>query len=186
GGPRPMNSPWFRGYSLPLAVLLASLAVTPAAAAPKKKPAAAEAPAAAADKAFADWKKVTKDAEVRKGFFTLYQKRENLYLEIRPDQLNKPFLGIWSLARGIGRDFVIGGLSIFNDRMLQFERSGDHILVVEKNMRFSAPPGSAIEKAKDLSFGNSILASLKIESIQDSTKAVLVDFAPFVVSDIGD
>src|SRR5206468_5780199 len=27
GGPRPMNSPWFRGFSLPLAVLLASLAI---------------------------------------------------------------------------------------------------------------------------------------------------------------
>ena len=181
-----MNSPWFRGFSLPLAVLLAALAVTPALAAPKKKPATPETPAAGPDKPFQDWKKVTKDAEVKRGFFTLYQKRENLYLEIRPDQINKPFLGIWSLARGIGRDFVIGGLSIFNDRMLQFERSGDHILVVEKNMRFSAPPGSAIEKAKDLSFGNSILASLKIESIQDSSKSVLVDFAPFVVSDIGD
>jgi len=177
----------FRSFhrALPLAAVLAALLVAPALAAPKKKPGAAEAPAPA-DKPYQDWKKVTKDAETKKGFFTLHQKRENLYLEIKPDQLNKPFLGVWSIARGIGRDFVLGGLSIFNDRMLQFEHSGDHILVVEKNTRFVAPPGSPIEKAKDLSHGNSILASLKIESIHDSTKAMLVDFAPFVVSDIAD
>ena len=184
-----MKSSHVRGISLALVALVAAYAASPALAAPKdkKKKGAAEAAAPAqADKPFQDWKKITKDAEVKKGFFNLYQKRENLYLEIRADQLHKPFLGIWSLARGIGRDFVLGGLSIFNDRMLEFERSGDRILVVEKNMRFTAPAGSAIEKAKDLSHGNSVLASLKIESIHDSTKAILVDFAPFVVSDIGD
>lgn len=167
-----------------LLVALTSLLAAPALAAPKK-PAGGEA-SAAPEKPYQDWKKVTKDAEVKKGFFTLYQKRENLYLEIRKDQLELPFLGIWSIARGIGRNFVLGGLSIFNDRLLIFERAGDHVLLIEKNTRFTAPPGSAIEKAKDLSHGNSVLASLKIESVQDSTQSILVDFAPLVVSDIGD
>ena len=170
-----------------LAIALA-MALLPAAgqAAPKPKKGAEPAAAAAADKPYQDWKKVTKDAEVKKGLFTLYQKRENLYLELRPDQLDRPVLGIWSIARGIGRDFVLGGLSIFNDRLIEFHRSGDRILVVDKNTRFVAPAGSSIEKAKDLSFGNSVLASLKVESVHDSSKAVLVDLAPFLVSDIGD
>src|SRR5262245_11513675 len=137
-------------------------------AAPKPKKGAADAAAgspapAAPDKPYADWKKTTKDAEVKHGFFTLYQKRENLYLELRPDQLDKPVLGIFSIARGIGRDFVLGGLSVFNDLMLEFHRSGDHVLVMQMNTRFTAPPGSAIEKAKDLSLGNSVIASLKVE-----------------------
>jgi hypothetical protein len=166
--------------------LSASSLVATASAAPKKKPAAAEPAKAESDKPYTDWKKVTKDTQVKKGFFNLYSKRENLYLEIKPEQLDMPFLGIWSIARGIGRDFVLGGLSIFNDRMLSFERSGDRILLVERNTRFTAPKGSPIEKAKDLSLGNSVLASLKIESIHDSTKAILVDIAPVVVSDIGD
>ena len=34
--------------------------------------------------------------------------------------------------------------------------------------------------------GNSVLASLKIESVQDGTGAILVDFAPFLVSDVTD
>lgn len=158
-----------------------------AAAAPKpKKGSSAETAATAPEKPYADWKKVTKDAEVKKGFFTLYQKRENLYAEIRLEQFDKPVLGIWSIARGIGRDFVLGGLSIFNDRLLEFHRSGDHVLVVDKNTRFVAPAGSPIEKAKDLSIGNSVIASLKVESVHEETKAVLVDLAPMLVSDIGD
>jgi len=169
-----------------VALALVMFAPLPAAAASKpKKGSASEAPPAP-DKPYADWKKVTKDTEVKKGFFTLYQKRENLYAEIRPDQFDKPVLGIWSIARGIGRDFVLGGLSIFNDRMLEFHRSGDRVLVIDKNTRFVAPAGSAIEKAKDLSIGNSVIASLKVESVNDESKAVLVDLAPMLVSDIAD
>ncbi|NOT34487.1 MAG: zinc-dependent metalloprotease [Candidatus Eisenbacteria bacterium] len=176
-------------YSLRSALALAlAIALLPSLghAAPKPKKGASDAAAAAADKPYGDWKKLTKDTEVKKGLFTLYQKRENLYMEIRADQLDQPVLGIWSIARGIGRDFVLGGLSIFNDRMIEFHRTGDRVLVMEKNMRFVAPSGSAIERAKDLSFGNSAIASLKIESVHDSSKALLVDLAPFLVSDISD
>ena len=145
------------------------------------------APAAAEekDKPFQDWKKVTKDAEVKKGFFNLYQKRENLYLELAPHQLDQPVLGIFSLARGIGTNGVLGGLPVDN-KLVEFHRAGDRVLVIQKNTRFTAPAGSAVDKARDLSMGNSVLASLKIESIHDSTKALLVDLAPFLVSDLPD
>ena len=158
------------------------------AAAKKKEPkaeAAAAGGAAASDKPYTDWKKVLKDTEAKPGYFTLHQKRENLYLEIRPDQLDQPVLGIFSLASGIGRNFVLGGLPL-TDRLIQFHRSGDRILVMEKNVRFVAPEASAMAKARDLSYGNSVIASLKIESVQDSSKAVLVDLAPFLVSDVTD
>ena len=55
--------------------------------------ASAAAADAAGDKPYGDWKKLTKDTEVMKGFFTLYKKRENLYLELRPDQRVQPRLG---------------------------------------------------------------------------------------------
>ncbi len=147
--------------------------------------AAAAAAAAQPEKPYGDWKKLTKDAEVMKGFITLYKKRENLYAEIPAAFMGKPVLGIFSFARGIGQNFLLGGLPL-NDRLLEFQRSGDHVLVFERNVRFLAPAGSPIEKAKDLSEANSVLASLKVESEQDSTKAVLVDLAPFLVSDLTD
>ncbi len=176
-----------------LALILIALLATPALAdkKPSGKPgdaAAATAAAAAAsekEKPYGDWKKLTRDSEVMKGFFTLYKKRESLYLELRPEQMGKPILGIFSFSRGIGQNFLLGGLPL-NDRLMEFQRSGDHVLVFEKNTRFLAPPGSPFEKAKDLSEGQSVLASLKIESEQDSSKAVLVDLAPLLVSDLTD
>jgi hypothetical protein len=151
------------------------------------KPAAGGPGAAATtpDKPYGDWKKLTKDAEVLRGFFTLYKKRENLYLELQPSQLGVPFLSIVSYARGIGSNGLLGGLPL-DDRVLQFERSGDHVLLVEVNQRFVTPKGTPIDAARELSIGNSVVASLKIESEQDSTKRLLVDLAPVVVSDLPD
>src|SRR5262245_47616052 len=73
--------------------IVASLA-QPAAAKPKPKDTKPAAPAGGApaaggagDKPFAEWNKLTKDAEQKKGFFTLWKKRDNLYLELTKDQL---------------------------------------------------------------------------------------------------
>src|SRR5262249_20825433 len=80
---------------------------------------------------------------------------------------------------------LLGGLPL-NDRLIEFRRSGDHVLVYEQNHRFLAPAGTPMERAKDISVASSVLASLKVESEKDSTKTVLVDLAPFVVSDLTD
>src|SRR5689334_25106137 len=103
-----------------LAVVALVAMVSPAAAKKKDQPpkdagktAAAAAPAAApGDKPFAEWGKFTKDAEQKKGFFTSWKKRDNLYLEIGKDQLEQPFLYIVSLSKGIGSNSVLGGLQI--------------------------------------------------------------------------
>src|SRR4029077_5131560 len=140
-------------HSLLAAVLTVAVAASaafapPASAKKKDKPAdkpAAAAPGAPGDKPYGDWAKLTKDAEVHKGYFNVYRKRENLYLEIRPDQFDKPILGIFSLARGIGSNFVPGGLPV-NDRLMEFQRAGDHVLVIEKNTRFTASANSPMAK----------------------------------------
>ncbi len=164
-------------------ILAGGLAATPVAA---KADAPAAAPASAApDRPYGDWKKLTREAEVSHGFFTLYRKRENLYLELAPVQLGQPFLSIASFARGIGSNGLLGGLPL-DDRVLRFERSGDRVLLVEVNERFVAPKGTPIDAARELSIGNSVVASLKIESEQDSTKKLLVDLAPVVLSDVSD
>jgi hypothetical protein len=188
-----MSSPLSRSRLLLFATAVGLLALPLAADAKKKepesqKPAATGMPPAgggATDKPFQDWNKLTKGAEVSKGYFNLYKKHENLYLELKPDQMNQPVLGIFSCARGIGSNFLLGGLPI-GDKLIEFQRAGDHVLVIEQNTRFAANGDPAFAKAKDLSIGNSVLASLKIESEQDSTKAVLVDLAPFLVSDLTD
>jgi len=173
-----------------LLLLAAAVAVAPADAKPKKdkgknKGAPAAAPAGASDKPFAEWSKLTKDAEQKKGFFTLWKKRDNLYLELAKDQLDQPFLYVVSLARGIGSNFVLGGLPL-DDRMLQFERHGDRIALVQVNTWLTAPAGTPIGRARELSISNSVVQTFKIESEQDSGKAVLIDLGALLVSDVTD
>lgn len=178
-------------FILPGAVaLLALLGAGPARAADKGKDKGKgkEAPAAASatpDKPFTDWKKLTREAEAKPGYFTLWKKRDNLYLELAPDQLGKPFLYVVSIARGIGGNFLLGGLPL-DDRLLRFERVGDRVLLYDVNTRFTAPAGRPIDRARDLSIPNSVLASFKIESEQDSTKHLLVDATGWFVSDVTD
>jgi len=130
---------------------------------------------------FTDWSKVTKDATKKEGMFNAWTKRENVYWEIRKDQLQKPFLLNASYARGIGLVGQLGGLPI-TDGLVQFERQGDHIfLTVPQSRIVSNGSDSSYKRAVELTFGNSVLQSLKIESEKDST--VLVDMAPLFVSD---
>jgi len=152
----------------------------------KGKPAAAAAGAGggAPEKPFAEWSKITKDAEQKKGFFTLWKKRDNLYLELTREQLGQPFLYVVSLSRGIGSNFVLGGLPV-DDRVLQFERHGDRVLLVEVNTRLNAPADTPIGKARELSVPNSVVQSFKIESEQDSTR-VLIDLGALLLSDVTD
>ena len=178
--------PWTRMGALALTAML--VAATAFAAPPKPGAGAAAAAAGAAaapEKPFAEWKKTVKDAEEKKGFFTMWKKRDNLYLQINKDQLEKPFLYIVSYSRGIGSNYLLGGLPL-DDRMLQFERHGDRVLLVDVNTRFTAPAGTAIDRARDLSIGNSVVQSFKIESEQDSTKAVLIDVGGLFLSDVTD
>ena len=82
--------------------------------------AAASAPAAAASAAppgplrpFAD---VVKDAKRSDGLFTLWQKDDKVWLELRPEDLNQPFFLSPKIKTGIGENFFFGGLLGFDER----------------------------------------------------------------------
>ena len=118
------------------------------------------------DSPFKHFGKLTENTEHLTGFFDLYQKRDDVYLEIPLDRLEKPFLLTQTLSRGIGTRGLNGGtsLDIFEAQMLRFERHGDRIFLVQMNPHYRAPEGSNIANAVHTSFGNSVLASFKIES----------------------
>jgi hypothetical protein len=164
--------------ALALASSSADAARKPPARGDAKNPGAAESP-------YAEWGKVTKDAQVVQGFFKVHRKRESLYLEVPPARLGQPFLVVLTFARGIGARGVYGGMPL-GDYVVQFERSGDRVLLVRPNLRFTSGGDDAFRRAVEVAYGNSVLASFKIESEQDSSKALLVDLASFLVSDAPD
>ena len=146
------------------------------------KPTTQQAPAKK-KKEFEDFSKVTEDSKSYEGFFKLYQKKENLYCEIQPSQLDKPFLCMISVARGLGQGFLLSGMTL-EEWMLVWRRVGDKVHLVRKNVRFRAEKGTPIAEAVDLGHNDSVLFSLKIESIHPQRKSVLVNISPVFISDL--
>ena len=132
-------------------------------------------------KSFSD---VTKEAEVRTGMFTLYLKREKAYLSLTPAQLDRDYLLVTQLSRGIGELGLDGGSSIRSD-LVRFHRAGDRIELQIVNPRFAATPGSPMERTVEYSFGNSVAQSFSIATMRDNGE-ILVDVAPFLLSDWAD
>src|SRR5690348_13875133 len=57
--------------------------------------------AGASEKKYRDFAEVTKGATKSDGLFTLYQKDDHLYAEIKPPQLDQPVLAPIAIARGL-------------------------------------------------------------------------------------
>jgi hypothetical protein len=105
-----------------------------------------------------------------------------LYFEI--SQLNRDYLFYTEVAKGsgsgsVGLEWAGGGGS----GVIQFQRAGQRIMMVEKNIRFRAGKGgAALEEAIDESFPDSIIAALPIIKIDGGTKFI-VDATPFTIRD---
>ncbi|HEY7329071.1 MAG TPA: zinc-dependent metalloprotease [Gemmataceae bacterium] len=130
-------------------------------------------------KKFPDFDKVVKGAKEYDGLFRLYHKDENLYAEIRQDQLDKPFLCPIAIARGAG----MGGYTLNFDeqwvlifkRIGDREHPGDKVHLIRRNVHFKAKPGSPEAHAVETTYTDSVLMSLPIKSVNHGRNSVLLD-----------
>ncbi len=159
---------------VPLAALLVFMGGTPISQGQDAKP---EPP----EKKFEDFDKVVKGAKEYDGLFKLYQKDDKLYAELRPDQFNHPFLCPIAVARGAS----LGGYTLNFDEqwVLIFKRVGDHVHLVRRNVHFTAKAGSPTAKAVETTYTDSVLLSLRIQSIHAAKQSILLNFNDIFMSD---
>jgi hypothetical protein len=136
------------------------------------------------EKKFEDFDKVTAGAKQYDGLFRLFQKDDNLFAEIRPDQLDKPFLCPIAIARGLG----MGGHTLNFDEqwLLVFKRVNDRIQVIRRNVHFTAKVGSPAAKAVETTYADSILLALHIRSIHPARQSILVSLNDMFMTDFAD
>ena len=129
------------------------------------------------------FEEVVKDSEKIEGLFTIYRKEKakKIYLEIKPEQLNKKFLCVMTLSTGIGQDGIFGGMPA-GELLFQFRRLGDNVQFVIPNINFRARPGDAIQRSVDRAFSDSVLYSLKIESIHPERETLLIDLSKLMLT----
>jgi len=124
-------------------------------------------------------------ASLRKidGLFPLYwdEHAGKMWLEI--DRFNQEFLYITALSAGVGsNDLGLDRGSMNQPQVVQFERSGPKILLIQSNYDFRATSGDMAEqRAESDSFARSTLWGFEVAAEDESR--VLVDATDFFLRD---
>ncbi|MFN9677788.1 MAG: zinc-dependent metalloprotease [Betaproteobacteria bacterium] len=176
---------------LPVAIATATAAPGAGPAAGAATPAVSPSGAAAAPPArpaepgaLRPFAEVVRDAREARGFITVWTKDERTWLEIRPEQLERPFFYGYSLASGLGEFFVLPGLT-GTEHMAVLRRVGNTLQLVARNLRVRGPAGTPLETALRESYSDSLLASAPVVSAPHAErKSFLVDAAVLFGADL--
>ncbi|MFO0928976.1 MAG: zinc-dependent metalloprotease [Gemmataceae bacterium] len=130
---------------------------------------------------FPDFDTLVKGAKEYDGLFKLYQKDETLFAELRPHQFDQPFLCPIAVARGMGEG---GHTRNFGEQwVLVFQRVGDRVFLVRRNVRFRARPSTPVARAVETSYVDSVLMALRIHSIHPIRQGVLISLNDIFMTD---
>ena len=134
---------------------------------------------------------VIKDAKKFDGLFTLYQKDEKVWIELRPEDFNQPLYFSPKIAQGIGESRILGGTmvgsygSFGRSQVIEFQRVHTQVRMVAKNRQFRADAGTPQARSVAAGFSDSLLAStLVVSQPHPERKTVLVDAAPLFLGDL--
>ena len=117
------------------------------------------------------------------GLLTLYHDDQKLYGLLKSGDYNKDFIVLTSIARGISKGMVLGGMSwnFGDDAIWSFKKVGEKVHVLRKNVRFRADEGTPEGEAVKFAYNDSVLYALPI--LTSASGADLVDFSRVFMSD---
>ena len=127
---------------------------------------------------------VVQDTEKLEGLFTLYRNSDTnqVYLEVKPQQLNKNYLATMTLESGIGERGLYSGIPM-QDFLFYFRRVNNNLHFVVKNVNFRTSPGDPQLRSIKRSFSDSVLYSLPIQSIHPTQKTLLINLGSLILTD---
>jgi len=118
-----------------------------------------------------------------KGFmnFSYIKDSGKIYLEI--SDLDKEFLYINSLSRGIGNnDLGLDRGQLGDSRLVFFTKKGDKIFLIQPNTRYVSNSSNKLEnKAVEEAFARSVLFSFDI--IKKKNNKYIIDLSPLLIND---
>ena len=144
-------------------------------------PLAAVMAAAAAPKPFLD---VIRGANHLPGFLSLYQKDEKVWIELRPEQLDRPLFMSYNTTNGIGERGIYGS-QMGDSQMVFFHKIGNVMQLIAKNTEFGARPGTPQALAVSQAFSDSLLAAVPVASApHPQSHAILIEANGLLFGDI--
>lgn len=130
------------------------------------------------------FKEIIKGSTEMKGFFTLHQKDEKVWIEIKPAQLDQPFFFSVNIPTSVGERGLYAS-QMGASHMVVFRKIGNQVQLIAKNARFTAAPGTPQALAVSQAFSDSLLASAAVVSApHPDSKAILVEANALLFGDI--
>ncbi|MFZ2650036.1 MAG: zinc-dependent metalloprotease, partial [Burkholderiaceae bacterium] len=126
---------------------------------------------------------VIKGATAQAGFFGLWRKDEKLWLEIAPEQFDKPFLLSANISHSVGERRLYGSW-MGPSWLASFRKIGSQqIQLIALNTKYVAS-GAPMQAAVEQAFSHSLLASATIASAPHTQRKSLLIDASFLLGDI--
>jgi len=125
---------------------------------------------------------VTQGARRVEGMLTMFQKDEKVWLELRPEDFNKPMFFSPKIAQGLGEGGLYGGSMVrpFSDwggpQIVEFRKIHNLVQLVALNETFRGKAGTPAAYAVEAAYSGSLLGSAPVASQADATShGVLVE-----------
>ena len=118
------------------------------------------------------------------GFYDFYYDgaSDKVYLEI--DELQKPFLYVYSLSSGIGsNDIGLDRGQLGNEQVVYFKKAGNKLLLIQPNLKYRAITDNDLEKKSvEQAFAKSVIFGSEI--VEESAGKYIIDISDFLIQDV--
>ncbi|MHA2611656.1 MAG: zinc-dependent metalloprotease [bacterium JZ-2024 1] len=126
---------------------------------------------------------VIQGLEKQEGIFTFYRGKKNLYLELKPDQLDKEYIFLGTLEKALGVQGFLGGLPLDEFIVVFRQVEEEKVFFIRKNPYFQVKKDDPLKRAVEHAFSDSLLAVFPVVAKNPDTQSILIDFLPFLLSD---
>jgi hypothetical protein len=138
------------------------------------------------------FKEVLKDSQEVAGLFKLHRKDEKVWIEIAPEQFDKPFFFSMNIPKSVGERGLYGGQMVgpWNSvsvgyHIVEWRKIGTQVQLIAKNTEFFAAEGTPQARFVEQSYSDSLLASAPAASMpHPESKAVLIEANALLFADI--
>jgi hypothetical protein len=120
----------------------------------------------------ANYNAFVRGADMQRGVIDLIRKDDELYLDLRPENFDKPYIILPTIAKGIGGDAFAG--RVYEPLVVIFKRVGKRVLWITPNTHYVADKGTTAAESLSISVADSVLLATPVLAEDGDKRHVVI------------